>query len=109
MTAIPSSIMRSAREKVSSPGIADRLLIHAGRQLAATPLHEIEQRFGIAIPESELRFGAVIGMARRFLGLVLAHRSAAPFVAVPGQLGLFTVPKMSLAAAAITEGDLQRV
>src|SRR5262245_43801859 len=64
MTAIPSSIMRSAREKVSSPGIADRLLIHAGRQLAATPLHEIEQRFGIAIPESELRFGAVIGMAR---------------------------------------------
>jgi hypothetical protein len=77
MTAVPSSIMRSAREKVSSPGIADRLLFHAGRQLAATPLHEIEHRFGIAISESELRFGGVIGMACR-------------------QLGLFTVPEGAL-------------
>ena len=42
------------------------MLFHAGRQLAATPLHEIEHRFGIAISESELRFGGVIGMGCRF-------------------------------------------
>jgi len=101
--------MRSAREKVSSPGIADRLLFHVGRQLAATPLHEIEQQFGIAISESELRFGGVIGMACRFpstwccapLGLSVRRRAwAARFV---------HGPRRSLAAAAITEGDLQRV
>jgi hypothetical protein len=39
------------------------VLIHASKQMATTPVHEIEQRVGVAIPESELRFGGVIGIA----------------------------------------------
>src|SRR5262249_46385921 len=81
-------------------------LLHASKQMATIPVREIEQRFGVAIPESELRFGGVIGIAElvdcvsehgsRWFegpwGLVLHNARPLPFVRFPGQLGIFHVP-----------------
>ncbi len=91
------------------------LLIHAGRKRAATPLGEIERRFGVDVPELELRFGGIVGIVDLVdcvighpspwfegpFGLVLHNPRPLPFVAMSGQLGLFCVPDELVPTAAI--------
>src|SRR5262249_51342079 len=91
------------------------LLIHASKAPSATALREIEHRFNVTIPENELRFGGVIGIAELVdcveahpspwfegpFGLVLRNARPLPFVAMPGKLGLFSEPeRLSQAVAA---------
>jgi hypothetical protein len=85
------------------------VLIYASKQMATIPVREIEQRFGVAIPESELRFDGVIGIAELVdcvsehgsqwfegpWGLVLHNARPLPFVRFPGQLGIFQCPTSS--------------
>jgi hypothetical protein len=81
------------------------LLIHAS--IAITPLREIEERFGVMIPESALQFGGVIGVVDLIdcveahpspwfegpFGLVLRNARSLPFAPMPGKLGLFSEPE----------------
>ncbi len=74
------------------------LLIHTGRKRAATALGEIERRFGVDIPEQELRFGGIVGIVELVdcvsehpspwfegpFGLVLRSPRPLPFVTMPG-------------------------
>lgn len=82
------------------------LLIHAGLKWHATPLEEIEQRFGVRIDRAALRFGGIIGsvdlvdVVRKHdspwfqpgkFGWVFANARLLPFTPCRGEQWLFNV------------------
>lgn len=85
-----------------------QLLVHAGKSRPSEEsIRNIERRYKVKIPRSDLRYGGIIGevtvtgcvnyhLSRWFdgsgFGFVLANARPLPFRAIRGRLGFFYVP-----------------